>query len=197
MSGALNRGGRISARPTRHELLDDVRSCELWLATPGGSEQLLGYLGEISAAGLKRFELRAGTTVAELQLAVLIDTADLVPKESPVSVFPAVVRDLNLEMPDTVAWADVEKTVRQSAGDPLETLEFVEDYRNPKQVAAGHKRLLFRFALRSHADTLTNHEADEIRDRIVAACQKHHEPSCSPDACRRPSPHRSRRQMVR
>ena len=94
--------------------------------------------------------------MAELRLAVLIDTADLVPQESPVSIFPAVGRDLNLEMTDTVAWADVERTVRHAAGDSLETLEFVEDYRNPKQVAAGHKRLLFRFALRSHADTLTN-----------------------------------------
>jgi phenylalanyl-tRNA synthetase beta subunit len=34
--------------------------------------------------------------------------------------------------------------------------------------------LLFRFALRSHADTMTNQQADEIRDRIVAACQKRH-----------------------
>ena len=74
-------------------------------------------------------------------------------------------------MADAVAWADIEQTVREAAGDQLETLEFCEDYRNPKQVAAGHKRLLFRFALRSHADTLTNQQADEIRDRIVAACQ--------------------------
>jgi phenylalanyl-tRNA synthetase beta chain len=174
LAGALNRNGRILVRPTRHELLDEARSCELLLEVPGGPQQLLGYLGEISAAGLKRFELRAGTTVAELRLAVLITTADLVPQQSPLSVFPAVARDLNLEMADTVAWADVEQTVRQAAGDYLETLEFAEDYRNPKQVAAGHKRLLFRFALRSHADTLTNQQADEIRDRIVAACQKHH-----------------------
>ncbi len=171
---ALNRQGRISVRPTRHELLDEARSCELWLATPGKSEQLLGYLGDVSASGLKRFELRGGTTVAELRLAVLIDTADLVPQERPLSVFPAVARDLNLEMPDSVAWADIELAVREAAGEQLETLEFVEDYRNPKQVAAGHKRLLFRFTLRSHADTLTNQQADEIRDRIVAACQKRH-----------------------
>ncbi|HEX4146095.1 MAG TPA: phenylalanine--tRNA ligase subunit beta [Pirellulales bacterium] len=174
VAAALNRRARISVRPTRHELLDAASSGQLWLEVPGSPEQLLGYVGEVSPAGLKRFELRAGTTVAELRLAVLIATADLVPQQSPLSVFPAVARDLNLEMSDTVAWADVEQTVRQAAGDHLETLEFCEDYRNPKQVAAGHKRLLFRFALRSHADTLTNQQADEIRDRIVAACQTRH-----------------------
>jgi phenylalanyl-tRNA synthetase beta chain len=174
LARALNRQGRISVRPTRHELLDQARSCELWLAVPGAPDQLLGYLGEVSAAALKRFELRGGTTVAELRLAVLIAAADLVPQQSPLSVFPAVGRDLNLEMADTVAWADIEQTVREAAGDHLESLEFCEDYRDSKQVAAGHKRLLFRFALRSHADTMTNQQADEIRDRIVAACQKRH-----------------------
>ncbi|HEY1786415.1 MAG TPA: phenylalanine--tRNA ligase subunit beta, partial [Pirellulales bacterium] len=171
---ALNRNGRISVRPMRIELLDAARSCELLFEAPGSPPQHLGYMGEISSAGLKRFELRGGTTVAELRLAVLIDAADLIPQQSPLSVYPAVARDLNLEMPDAVAWADVEQTVRGAAGDHLETLEFVEDYRDRKQVPAGHKRLLFRFALRSHVDTMTNQQADEIRERIVAACQQRH-----------------------
>jgi phenylalanyl-tRNA synthetase beta chain len=171
---ALNRQSRVSVRPTRQSLLDDARSCELWLAGPDGTEKLLGYLGEVSAAGLKRFELRSAATVAEIRLAVLVDTADLIPQQAALSIFPAVARDLNLEMPDAVAWADIEGTVREAAAAQLETLEFVEDYRNPKQVPAGHKRLLFRFTLRSHEDTLTNEQADATRDRIVAACQQHY-----------------------
>ncbi|HTU24173.1 MAG TPA: phenylalanine--tRNA ligase subunit beta, partial [Pirellulales bacterium] len=171
---ALNCAGTVAVRPVENELFAPARGCELLYKTAEAKEERLGFLGEVSAAGLKRFELRDPCTVAELRLAVLIDAADLVPQQKPLSVFPAVSRDLNLEMPVAIAWADVEHTVRHAAGEHLETLDFIEDYRNPKQVAAGQKRLLFRFALRSHADTLTNAQADEIRDRVVAACQQAH-----------------------
>ncbi len=85
-----------------------------------------------------------------------------------------MTRDLNLELVETVPWADVERTVRSAAGPQLEALEFREDYRNRKQVPAGMKRLFFSFALRSHDATLTGEAADEIRNRIVAACQSQH-----------------------
>jgi len=169
----LNPAARVAVRPATATLLDRNRCCELWLSD-AGSEQLLGYLGEVSAAGLKQFELRGPTTVAELKLATLIATAKLIPQQGELSIYPAVTRDLNLEVAETVAWADIERSVREAAGSQLESLEFREDYRNPKQVPAGHKRLLFSFALRSHQATLTNEEADQIRDRIVQACHQQH-----------------------
>ena len=43
-------------------LLDPSRSCRLLV---GG--ELLGFLGEVSSEGLRRFDLRGRTTVAELQ----------------------------------------------------------------------------------------------------------------------------------
>jgi phenylalanyl-tRNA synthetase beta chain len=169
----LDPAARVTVRPAAAALLDRQRSCELWL-TAAGAEQLLGYLGEVSTAGLKQFELRGPSTVAELKLSTLILTAKLIPQQGELSIYPAVSRDLNLEVALPVAWADIERTVRQAAGEQLESLEFREDYRNPKQVPAGHKRLLFSFALRSHQGTLTNDQADQIRDRIVLSCHQQH-----------------------
>ncbi len=169
--GALDPAARIAARPTAQALLDRNLSCELWLTGVGG-ERLLGYLGEVSVAGLKAFELRGATTVAEVRLATLIDAAKLIPQQGDLSIYPAVARDLNLELAETIAWAQIERTVRQSAGENLESLEFREDYRNRKQVPAGKKRLLFSITLRSRQATLTSEEADQVRDRIVLACHE-------------------------
>ena len=118
--------------------------------------------------------------MAELRLAVLIDGADLVPQQSPLSVFPAVARDLNLEMPLAVAWAEIEQTVRQAAGDHLETLEFRDDYRDKDRVPPGHKRLLFRFCAslaRRHADQSRgrrNPRSDRRRLPYASLCQAAH-----------------------
>jgi phenylalanyl-tRNA synthetase beta chain len=168
---AIDPAARIVVAPTMQPLLDRNRSCELRLAF-AGAEQLFGYLGEVSPAGLKQFELRGPTTVAEVRLGVLIAAAVLVPQQGELSVYPAVARDVNLEVAESVAWAEIERTVRELAADPLETLEFREDYRDRKHVPAGSKRLLFSFTLRSRESTLTNEEADQIRERIVSACRE-------------------------
>ena len=55
-----------------------------------------------------------------------------------------------------------------------ESLEFRDDYRDRKHVPAGKKRLFFSFTLRSSDATLTNEQADRVRDRIVAACAERH-----------------------
>jgi phenylalanyl-tRNA synthetase beta chain len=84
--------------------------------------------------------------------------------------FPAIHRDINLELPETVRWADVAAVVRQTSGEALERLEFKEIYLNDALRAAKRKSMLFSLTLRSRQTTLTNAEADAIRDRLVAAC---------------------------
>ena len=68
-------------------------------------DRLLGYLGEVSARGLKQFRLRGATTVLELDLGVLAAAANLIPQQQPLSDYPAIARDLNLIVDETVPWA--------------------------------------------------------------------------------------------
>ena len=97
----LNPAAVLEAVDYRHELFQSGRACELRI---GGKR--LGYLGEVSAAALKKFELREPTTVAELDTAVLEEFADLIPKSRELSPYPAVSRDLNLVVDENVRWAD-------------------------------------------------------------------------------------------
>jgi phenylalanyl-tRNA synthetase beta chain len=160
---AANPAAKLEVVETRQALLDAERSAELRL-----NGELFGYLGEVSAAGLKQFELRGPATVAELRLSVLLDIARPVAKQRPLSPYPAVTRDLNVVFDESVRWAEVEMIVRAEGGELLESLAYQDTYRDEKRLGAGRKSLLFSFALRSQEGTLTNEQADALRAQIVA-----------------------------
>ncbi len=171
---ALDPAVTLSVRPMRQDLLDAARSAELWVHGPRGGELLLGYLGEVSAKGLERFDLRAPATVAELKLATLAEIANLIPQCEEIPAFPAMDRDLNLVVDEAVQWASVEQTTREAAGPCAESIAFQDVYRDDKRLGPGKKSLLFTLTLRSREATLTGEEADRVCARIVDACGKAH-----------------------
>ncbi|MEX0712383.1 MAG: phenylalanine--tRNA ligase subunit beta [Pirellulales bacterium] len=162
----LNPALELGVRDATLDLLAEGRSCELVL-----DGEVFGYLGEVSAGGLKRFDLRGPATVAEIKLAGLVERADLVPLYREPPAFPATARDINLEMAEGVRWAEIAAEVRTSGGEHLEGLEFKEIYRNDELRRGGMKRVLFAITLRSRQGTLTSPQADAIRDQIVASCR--------------------------
>jgi len=166
---ALNPAVQLEAVDTKHDLLDPVRSCELKI-----DGETLGYLGEVSADGLKRFDLRTPATVAELKMSVLDQVACLIPQHADQSPFPAIAQDLNLIVDEWIRWSQIEATVRNAGGNCLEDVQYRETYRDPEKDGPGRKRLLLSITLRSSDRTLTGEEAESIRDQIVAACGKEH-----------------------
>jgi len=64
--------------------------------------------------------------------------------------------------------------VRKNCGQYFEDLAYCDTYRDPQRFGADKKSLLLTIALRWSEGTMTNQQADEIRDRIVAACGEKH-----------------------
>lgn len=159
----------LSAKTISLPILDANETVELNL----GSSRL-GFLGRVSTAGLKKFGLRSETTIAEIDLGVLLAAANLVPHYRELSPFPAIGRDLNLIVDEAIAWADLEATVRKSAGGFLEELRYLETYRDAKKDGDGKKRLIFAMTFRSPERTLTSEEVDQARDSVVQACTSAH-----------------------
>ncbi len=166
---ALNLACRVEVYATSQTLLDADRSCELRVG-----DRVLGVLGELTPAALKSFKLRGATTIAELNIETLEAIAELIPQHVPQSAFPAMSRDMNMIVDESLRWADLCDTVRESGGELLEDVSYQDVYRDTDRDGAGKKRLLFSITIRSSETTLTNEQADEIRDRIVAACVKNH-----------------------
>jgi len=167
--GQLNPESRIAVRPVQLPLLEFGKTVELSV-----NGQQLGHLGALSAEGRKQFSLRGPTTVFELDLAVLERIAKLIPQYRPQSSFPAVTRDVNLIVDESIRWADLEATIVAAAGDELESVRYLDTYRDPAKDGPNKKRLLFSMSLRSFERTLTGEEVDQIRDRVIAACREKH-----------------------
>ncbi|MBN1395610.1 MAG: phenylalanine--tRNA ligase subunit beta [Pirellulales bacterium] len=148
---------------------DQAASCRLQFRG-----ETLGYVGRLTDAALEQFELRGPAAAAEIRLEPLIEAAELVPRFVQQSPYPAVARDLNLVVAEAVRWADVAATARREAGPCLETLQYRDTYRDKKRLGSARKSLLFSIVLRSAECTFTSQQADEIRDRIVAACRAEH-----------------------
>ncbi len=150
-------------------LLDAGAACRLEL---GGKP--LAFIGRLTEEGRERFELRGPALVAELRLAPLVARASLIPTSRPQSPYPPVGRDLNFVVDESVRWADLAATVREGCGPLFEHLEYADTYRDPERLGPGKKSLLMRLVLRSQEGTLTNQQADELRERIVSACRERH-----------------------
>ena len=79
---------------------------------------------------------------------------------------------MNLVVPEAVRWSEVAHIVRQQAAPLLERIDFQEEYRSAERLGAAKKSLLFSIQLRSRETTLTNQQADEVRDKIVARLER-------------------------
>ena len=66
--------------------------------------------------------------------------------------------------------AELSRLFVLAAGDKLESVKYLDTYRDPSgKDGPNKKRLLFSMSLRSFERTLTGEEADEIRNRVVKA----------------------------
>jgi phenylalanyl-tRNA synthetase beta chain len=150
-------------------LLDNQQRCALLLG-----DEILGFLGQVSKPGLKAFSLKTAAMVAELKMDLLVDLATLIPQHQNLSAFPAISRDLNIVLQESVRWDQLQATVEQAAGEALEVVGYQETYRSPDQDGTNTKRVLLNVKFRRADATMTGEEADAIRDTIVQAIAADH-----------------------
>ncbi len=162
----LNPNVSMEARACDLELLDVNRSAELLIA-----DQTLGWIGEVSESGRKHFGLRHNASVAELSMSVLEKLCVLVPQHENQSLFPAISRDFNFVVSNSIHWADLRSAITEVGGDILESIEYRETFRDAQKDGPHKKRLLLSVTLRSSDATLTGEQADSVCQKIVEQCK--------------------------
>ena len=132
-----------------------------------------GVLGELDrdADGVRELKLRDAVTIAELDIQPLLDAADLVPQAVAVSDYPAVTRDLNFVLDESVEWRQLEEAARAAGGPHLESVRFIEQYRG-QHIAAGKKSYVLSLSYRAADRTLTSEEVDAAQQSVIAACRE-------------------------
>ena len=127
-----------------------------------------GFLGALHPQLAKALDLGADVQVLELALDPLL--ARRLPMVRPVSRFPAVRRDIAMDLPEDVGWSQIEQAVRGTLGARLQALQLFDRY-SGKGVDDGRKSLAMGLILQDASRTLTDDDADRCVREAVAALE--------------------------
>jgi phenylalanyl-tRNA synthetase beta chain len=135
------------------------------------SGHMLGWVGALSRSLAQSNKLDGNAALGEMNLDVLLQHARLVPRVEGVVPYPAIHRDLNLVVDETLLWKTLKETIAASAGSLCVDIRFQEIYRDPQKDGAGKKRMLLSLVLQSDRETLKSQQADEVVASVLAACE--------------------------
>lgn len=128
----------------------------------------VGYVGELLPAVAEASDLPGRVIVAELDLDLMLSLAGEKVVAASLSGFPAATQDVSLVLGADVPAGDVRAALAEGAGELLESLRLVDDYRG-QGVPEGAKSLTFALRFRAPDRTLTAAEATEAKLAGVAA----------------------------
>ncbi len=138
--------------PAEHPALHPGRSARIEL--DGGG---IGWLGELHPAWQQKYELPAAAIVFELDAAPLMRVA--VPQYEPVSRFPAVTRDLSVDVGESVPAHALLEALAAARPGLVWAVRLFDLYRG-ENLPKGRKSLAFRVVMQDTARTLTDAEVD-------------------------------------
>ncbi|PZU45927.1 MAG: phenylalanine--tRNA ligase subunit beta [Microbacterium sp.] len=131
----------------------------------------VGYVGEVLPAVSAEADLPGRVYVAELDLDLALSLAGAPDAAPSLSGYPAATQDVSLVVGSDVVAGDVAAAFAEGAGELLESLRLVDDYRG-SGVSDGTKGLTFALRFRAPDRTLTAAEATEAKLRGVAAASE-------------------------
>ncbi|HTE74722.1 MAG TPA: phenylalanine--tRNA ligase subunit beta [Actinomycetes bacterium] len=128
--------------------------------------RLVGHAGELHPRVVAAVGVPERTCAVELDLELLGAAHGPVPAPR-ISTFPVATQDVALVVDASVPAADVERALRDGAGDLLESLRLFDVYRG-SQVGEGKVSLAFALRFRATDRTLTAEEATAAREAAAA-----------------------------
>ncbi|MFD4420552.1 phenylalanine--tRNA ligase subunit beta [Agromyces sp. NPDC058484] len=154
---ALATGADIEIVQGAHQAMHPGRTAELRVAG-----RTVGFAGELLPALAEAADLPRVVAVVELDLDAVVQLTDPSLEARQIGTFPAATQDLSLVVDVGVAAAAVAGAVREGAGELLEDLHLVDDYRGAG-MPEGSKSLTFALRFRAPDRTLTAAEASDAK----------------------------------
>lgn len=153
-----------------HQAFHPGRTAELFVQ---GTDKLVhvGFAGELLPELTEELHFYGRVAACELDLGRMIEHAPREPLVHGLSTYPAATQDLTLVVGAEVVAADLLGVFTQGAGELLETVRLVDDYRG-KGIEDGQKALTFALRFRASDRTLKAEEASEARMAGVEATKQ-------------------------
>jgi phenylalanyl-tRNA synthetase beta chain len=136
------------------------------LVSLNGELEVIGVAGELAPTLTVENDLPRRVGAFEINLEKLFAAAPKVIQAGVLLTMPAATQDLSLVVNIDVPAASLLTTIREGAGDLLERVALVDDYRG-SNVPEGQKSLTFALRFRAPDRTLTQVEASAARDAAV------------------------------
>ncbi len=133
----------------------------------------VGVVGELHPSVAKSFYITSAIAAFELNLDLIHELAPSVLQAGELRVMTAATQDLSLVVETTISAADLANTVAEGAGELLERVTLVDEYRG-QGIAEGKKSLTFSLVFRAADKTLTQQEASVARDAAVTLANQRH-----------------------
>lgn len=159
-------GQELTVRQASSKGFHPGRTAELFIG-----DISIGFAGELAPSLASEKDLPRRVAALEIDLDVLYSSAPEVRQASPIFGYPAATQDLSLLVGADVAAGEVLRVIETGAGELLEQVRLVEDYRGTN-LPDGQKSLTFALRFRATDRTLTQAEASEARDAAVALAGK-------------------------
>ncbi len=131
--------------------------------------RVVGHLGVLHPRLTAALDCNDDIVVAQLDLQAIL--ARRLPRAQPVSRYPAVRRDLAVEVPEDIAWSKVEAAVRDTLGARLGQILLFDRY-SGKGLQEGRKSLAMGLILQDASRTLTDKDADRCVAEALAALER-------------------------
>jgi len=132
-----------------------------------------GYVGEIHPDVTANYEIGTRVYIAVIELGYLLNFVEKNSKKTPFSPlpkYPAMARDIALQVKQEISAADIEKAIREKAGALLSGLTLFDVYQG-KQVEEGYKSMAYSLSFRAADRTLTDSEITAQMQDILAHLQ--------------------------
>ena len=159
--------GARAARPSSRSRRRPSRSCIRAEARRLGAG---GTLGELHPLVAREFGLEQQVSLFEIDLAEL-ETPDPIPLYRDVVTYPPVRQDIAVVVAAEVAAAEVLAVIREAGGPLLAEADVFDTYRG-EQVGEGRQSVAVHLQFQAADRTLTDAEADAVRETIVAALRE-------------------------
>jgi phenylalanyl-tRNA synthetase beta chain len=147
------------------------RAAEIFIATADERQrQLIGRIGQLHPALQQQRDLE-DTYALEVEMAPLMDAASTTIAYNLLPRYPSIGRDLAVVVDQAVAVGAMESSIREVAGELLESLQVFDIYTG-ERLGAGRKSVAFALVYR-HADrTLLDEEVTELHGKVVGTLEQ-------------------------
>jgi phenylalanyl-tRNA synthetase beta chain len=164
---ALATAATLRVRQGTHGAFHPGRCAEVFVVDAAGAEHSIGFAGELHPEVAESHDLPRVVGAVELDVDALLAHSERHVSAGTIVGFPAATQDLSLVVDAGIAAADVRDAVIAGAGELLEHIRLVDDYRG-RGLEEGEKSLTFALRFRADDRTLTAAEATEAKEAGAA-----------------------------